>query len=141
MTHSSKLAQRALTLSLSALITACASQPIAPAQQHTAAAIEVPPIKRPEGETPQWWFRNGAAQAANVSAQASIQGQRAKNVIVFLGDGMSTATIAASLYRFHGDTGGIHDRGLPDRDLLQELHVIERLAAAERHAVARHSAG
>ncbi|WP_250634095.1 alkaline phosphatase [Pinirhizobacter soli] len=61
-----------------------------------ASAIDVPVIARPGGETPAWWFRNGAAEAARITAQAHSQGQRAKNVIVFLGDGMSIPTIAAA---------------------------------------------
>jgi alkaline phosphatase len=60
------------------------------------APIEVPAIARPDGETPAWWFRNGAAEAARITAQARSQGERAKNVIVFLGDGMSIPTIAAA---------------------------------------------
>jgi len=62
----------------------------------SASAIDVPVIARPDGETPAWWFRNGAAEAARIAAQAHSQGQRAKNVIVFLGDGMSIPTIAAA---------------------------------------------
>ena len=72
---------------------ACASQP---PMTSSPAAIAVPAIQRPQGETPSWWFRSGAAQAALASAQANAGGQRAKNVIVFLGDGMSIPTIAAA---------------------------------------------
>ena len=79
-----------ITLSL---LGACAS---VPPTTSAHAAIDVPAIQRPQGETPQWWFRNGAAQAAQASAQAHAGGQRAKNVIVFLGDGMSISTIAAA---------------------------------------------
>src|SRR6185312_10870158 len=75
------------------LLGACAS---GPSTTSAHAAIDVPTIQRPQGETPQWWFRNGAAQAAQASAQAHADGQRAKNVIVFLGDGMSIPTIAAA---------------------------------------------
>ena len=78
------------------LLGACATQPTLPEPAVDPAAIEVPVIERPAGETPQWWFRNGAAQAAQASAQAHAGGQRAKNVIVFLGDGMSITTIAAA---------------------------------------------
>jgi alkaline phosphatase len=76
------------------LLGACASVPATtpPAK----VSIDVPAIQRPRGETPQWWFRSGAAQAAQASAQAHAEGQRAKNVIVFLGDGMSIPTIAAA---------------------------------------------
>jgi len=96
MNRMSPLAQRGLMLALGGLLSACASQAVTPPQKMSDAAIDVPAIKRPDGETPQWWFRNGAVQAALASAQANAQGQKAKNVIVFLGDGMSIPTIAAA---------------------------------------------
>lgn len=54
--------------------------------------VDVAPVAHPQGETPQWWYRSGAAKAAGNGA---MQG-RAKNVIVFLGDGMSLTTVAAA---------------------------------------------
>ena len=56
------------------------------------AAIDVPQIRHPEGETPAWWFRAGAAQAAERGAMSGS----AKNVILFVGDGMSLPTVAAA---------------------------------------------
>ena len=61
----------------------------APAAQ--VNVIEVAPAGRDQ-ETAAWWFRAGAAAAAGNGA---MQG-RAKNVIVFLGDGMSLTTVAAA---------------------------------------------
>jgi len=58
-----------------------------------APVIEVPAIARPGGETPEWWFRAGAATAA--AARGGTAG-RARNLVVFVGDGMSLATIAAA---------------------------------------------
>jgi len=81
-----------LGLSLS-LLSACAASPARPAATHAAvAAIDVPVVQHPAGETPAWWYRNGAARAA---ANGAMQG-RAKNVILFLGDGMSLTTVAAA---------------------------------------------
>ena len=57
-----------------------------------AIRVHVPKIKRPAGETAAWWFRDGAAQAA---ARGAMTG-RARNVILFVGDGMSLATVAAA---------------------------------------------
>lgn len=57
-----------------------------------AVAVTVPVIRRPAEETPGWWFRDGAAQAA----QRGAMGARAKNVILFVGDGMSLTTVAAA---------------------------------------------
>jgi alkaline phosphatase len=57
-----------------------------------AIHVEVPKVAHPGGETAAWWFRDGAAQAASRGAM----GGRAKNVIVFLGDGMSLTTVAAA---------------------------------------------
>ena len=57
-----------------------------------ALQVAVPSIERPAGETAAWWFRDGAAQAAARGAM----GGRAKNLIVFVGDGMSLSTVAAA---------------------------------------------
>lgn len=43
-------------------------------------------------ETPAWWYRTGALRAAGHDARAG----QARNVIVFLGDGMSLTTVAAA---------------------------------------------
>ena len=61
---------------------------------HTEAslAVDVPVIRHPDGETPAWWFRDGAAQAA----QRGAMGGNARNVILFVGDGMSLTTVAAA---------------------------------------------
>ncbi|HEY0662814.1 MAG TPA: alkaline phosphatase [Lysobacter sp.] len=83
----------------STLVGACAStaSPRTESSAHadapgTAVSIEVPKIKHPDGETPAWWFRDGAAQAAQRGAMVG----RAKNVILFVGDGMSLTTVAAA---------------------------------------------
>ncbi|MDR7099481.1 alkaline phosphatase [Lysobacter niabensis] len=87
------LSSRVLGIALaSTLLGACASTaPRAPASGG-AFAVEVPAIRRPDGETPAWWFRDGAAQAA----QRGAMGGHAKNVILFVGDGMSLTTVAAA---------------------------------------------
>jgi alkaline phosphatase len=72
------------------LLAACATPAnlAAPA----AAQVDVPLIRHPQGETAAWWFRDGAAQAAQ---RGAMEGD-AKNVILFVGDGMSLATVAAA---------------------------------------------
>jgi alkaline phosphatase len=73
--------------------TSCATAPAgAPHASATVGVVDVPQIQRPDGETPAWWFRAGAAQAA---ARGAMSG-RAKNVILFVGDGMSLPTVAAA---------------------------------------------
>ena len=67
----------------------------------TGLQVEVLRIARPGGETAAWWFRDGAAQAA---ARGAMDG-RAKNLIVFLGDGMSLATVTAARV-FEGQRNG-----------------------------------
>ena len=84
------------TFCFATLLSACAAMP-APTARPAARvgvghAVDVPRIHRPDGETAAWWFRDGAAQAAQ---RGAMQG-RAKNVIVFLGDGMSLTTVAAA---------------------------------------------
>ncbi len=77
------------------VLAACASAPAARPPAPAAAgalAVDVPVIARPAGETPAWWFRAGAAQAAGHGAMSG----KAKNVILFVGDGMSLTTVAAA---------------------------------------------
>ena len=73
------------------LLNACASTP-GKREPSGIAAIDVAPVAHPQGETPAWWYRSGAARAAGNGA---MQG-KAKNVILFLGDGMSLTTVAAA---------------------------------------------
>ncbi len=82
-----------VTTLLVAALAGCASpSPTRPASSTAAFHVDVPAVAHPRGETPQWWYWNGAAKAAGNGA---MQG-RAKNVIVFLGDGMSLTTVAAA---------------------------------------------
>lgn len=60
--------------------------------QAAPQAIDVPKIARPDGETPEWWYLAGAAEAAGRGAMRG----RAKNVILFVGDGMSLTTVSAA---------------------------------------------
>src|SRR5688572_27469291 len=88
---------RILALALAtALVGACATTtppaPVAGGSPAPAFAVDVPAIRRPGAETPAWWFRDGAAQAAQRGAMSG----RAKNVILFVGDGMSLPTVAAA---------------------------------------------
>ncbi len=98
MRHATPLLAALSTL----LLGACASTAAPRAPQ--AFAVEVPAVSHPQGETPQWWYRNGAAQAAANGAMAG----KAKNVILFLGDGMSLTTVAAARIlegQRHGNPG------------------------------------
>jgi alkaline phosphatase len=80
------------------LLAACAAGPgprgEAPSPGATTgiAPVDVPPIAGPGAETAAWWYRAGAARAAANGAMAGT----ARNVIVFLGDGMSLPTVAAA---------------------------------------------
>ena len=75
------------------LLAACATSGMAPSPNSaTSSKVDVPSIQRPEGETAAWWFRNGAAQAAERGAMDG----RAKNLILIVGDGMSLPTVAAA---------------------------------------------
>ncbi len=61
----------------------------------------MPAITHPHGESASWWYRAGAARAAANGAMAG----NARNVIVFLGDGMSLTTVAAARI-LEGQRGG-----------------------------------
>ena len=74
------------------LLAGCASAPGPRQAGPVAAAPAVPAIARPSGESAAWWFRSGAAQvAAHGAGQAN-----ARNLILFVGDGMSLPTVAAA---------------------------------------------
>ncbi|HSR66187.1 MAG TPA: alkaline phosphatase [Xanthomonadaceae bacterium] len=94
---------RTLTPALACtLLAACASAPVATSKGDPV--VDVPAIHRPDGESAAWWFRDGAAQAA---ARGAMRGH-ARNVILFVGDGMSLATVAAArIYegQRHGQPG------------------------------------
>ena len=80
-----------IALAVTLLASACASTSTHP-QTNPGIVVDVPQIHHPDGETPAWWFRAGAAQAAGRGAAHA----RAKNVILFVGDGMSLSTVAAA---------------------------------------------
>ena len=56
------------------------------------ARLAVPAIARPQGETSEWWFLSGAA---NANAHGAGR-ENAANLILFVGDGMSLATVSAA---------------------------------------------
>ncbi len=84
----------ASVLLVPALLTACAATaPSTRADAPSAGVVlQVPTIQHPQDETPAWWYRDGAAQAAQRGASAA----KARNVILFVGDGMSLTTVAAA---------------------------------------------
>lgn len=89
------MSRLSLALALSAaLLAGCASPPARDGGHATRPSlhVDVPAVAHPSGETAPWWYRSGAASAA---ANGAMSG-RAKNVIVFLGDGMSLTTVAAA---------------------------------------------
>ncbi len=74
------------------LLAGCASTATTSPAAPRSVQIDVPAVAHPQGETPAWWYRSGAARAAGNGAMAG----KAKNVILFLGDGMSLTTVAAA---------------------------------------------
>ncbi len=74
------------------VLAGCATPPSSTATAMAAPPVQVPGVTHPQGETPQWWYRSGAASAAGNGAMTG----RARNVILFLGDGMSLTTVAAA---------------------------------------------
>jgi alkaline phosphatase len=81
-----------LAVGLPLAMDAAAQKQPRPVQPASVQPIDVPKIARPDGETPAWWYRAGAAQAAERGAMSG----KAKNVILFIGDGMSLTTVAAA---------------------------------------------
>jgi alkaline phosphatase len=70
---------------------ACSST--APPRAEQVAAIPAVIAQHPANETPEQWFRSGAQTAAALRGR---QIDSAKNIILFLGDGMSMTTVAAA---------------------------------------------
>jgi alkaline phosphatase len=83
----------AALISAFATLAACATSEAPRPVVRASAPIDVPAIRRPGEETPEWWFRAGASAAQRARGENAGS---AKNVIVFLGDGMSISTIAAA---------------------------------------------
>ncbi|HVI59077.1 MAG TPA: alkaline phosphatase [Luteimonas sp.] len=80
---------------LATLLAACSANvrgPAPAADERDVAPVTVQDVAHPQGETARWWYRSGAARAAGNGAMRG----RAKNVILFLGDGMSLTTVAAA---------------------------------------------
>lgn len=84
---------RFVTCLLAACLCACTTAPD-PRVSSNAPRTEVPIpiIERPQQEAADWWFRAGGATARNHGAGR----ERAKNLILFVGDGMSLPTVAAA---------------------------------------------
>ncbi len=81
--------RHAVILLTAALAAACASAPA-----HRAPPVpSAPQIARPGGESAAWWFHAGAATAARQREGAPPQ---ARNLILFIGDGMSVPTLTAA---------------------------------------------
>ena len=74
------------------VLAACASGGGPALQGPGSLQVAVPQIHHPDGESAQWWFREGAAEAA---ARGAMRGH-ARNLILFVGDGMSLSTVAAA---------------------------------------------
>ena len=88
-----------------ALLFACGALPVREARAEVAdRSPAIPAIARPAGETPAWWFEAGARTAQRANAEAGAPA-RARNVIVFLGDGMGFTTVAAA-HVFAGQRAG-----------------------------------
>lgn len=85
------LLRPALACAIVVAVAGCTTAPPA-ASASPGIVVDVPRIERPGGETAAWWYRAGAAQAASRGAMAG----RAKNVILFVGDGMSLTTVTAA---------------------------------------------
>lgn len=84
---------RPLLAAAASLLCVLTSAPVMAADNPLA---ETSSIERPADETADWWFRQGATAAALAARQARVDEPAARNVIVFLGDGMSITTIAAA---------------------------------------------
>ena len=70
----------------------CMHPPASASASHPPTAATLVPEAAPAPEAAAWWYRNGALHAQRLGAGKAD----ARNVIVFLGDGMSLTTVAAA---------------------------------------------
>lgn len=106
---------------LSASLTACQAEPttdtaeIAPSAPAALTTVPTGLAGYADGSPTQTWYKDGAADiAARNAAMASIKTQRgaAKNIILFVGDGMSLTTVAAARIRDGQIKGGMGEENL-----------------------------
>lgn len=62
----------------------------------SAMLFALPPLAAPAQETPESWFEQGRAAVDRALSLRRGAGGRAKNVILFVGDGMGVATVTAA---------------------------------------------
>lgn len=79
---------RLAALAAAAAMAGCAASP-AP---NAPAPLSVSAVTTAAEETPEWWYRSGAEAAR----QRGAWQQPARNIIVFIGDGMGVATVSAA---------------------------------------------
>ncbi|NYZ62654.1 alkaline phosphatase [Luteimonas deserti] len=92
-----RLLSMGVSCALTLLCAACAATGASPHRHPTCNAVPPAPVEVPRAhgradETAEWWYASGAARAAANGATAG----RARNVILFVGDGMSLTTVAAA---------------------------------------------
>src|SRR5690606_26685665 len=105
-----RLPATALAAACVVLLAACAAPRTTHHHRPAAAAdvVAAPHATGPADETPQGWYRSGALRAAANGAMAG----NARNVILFLGDGMSLTTVAAARILEGQRTGGRGEENL-----------------------------
>src|SRR3990167_2328607 len=88
------MSQNLSTALLACLLAGCAAvTPLAVAPSAPqGGSLVVPNIKHPDSETADWWFRAGSIAAH----QRASGPARTRNIILFVGDGMSMTTVAAA---------------------------------------------
>ncbi|MBL4659500.1 MAG: alkaline phosphatase [Alcanivoracaceae bacterium] len=77
----------------------------------TDSSVQKLKMRQPEltKESPTWWYQQGAARVKQLAA-ANVFPHRAKNVILFIGDGMNITTITAARI-LEGQKRGEHGEG------------------------------
>jgi alkaline phosphatase len=60
-----------------------------------AAPTQIEKAKAGAKESPQWWYQQGADKVQQLALQSPYP-SKAKNIIIFIGDGMSISTITAA---------------------------------------------
>lgn len=85
------------------------------------ALLPVPQAESPAQETPEWWFRSGAVAAHNRGAGLA----RARNLILFVGDGMGPTTVAAARILAGQQAGGSGEEHLLSFERFPHLAMVK----------------
>ncbi len=86
------------------LLGTLAAVTLALAQPASGHENQTPEHQKSENETPEWWYASGEREVAR--RREKLDAPQARNLILFIGDGMSVATVSAARILAGQQAGG-----------------------------------